>query len=116
MSVTIIVKKSGSSSRRPKFHAHFNRELNKHYYSERDYYSDMKAAGLEPYDPSSIKRHAPKPYKKSEWAKGMLKDIKDRNGRKPGDRFIHELAKKGYTKERADQAMKIAKGDSNEGF
>jgi len=93
----------------PKFKTHFNRELGKKYYSEKDYYSDMKKAGLEPYNPNSVKRHSPKPYVASEWARDMQQDIRDRKGRAPGGRFIEELRKRGYTQERANEAMRIAK-------
>lgn len=103
----IIVKKHTAS---PTFKPHFNRELGKKYYTAKEYYSDMKAKGLEPYNPSKITRPEPKPYKQSAWAKAMLQDIKDRKGRPPGDRFISELAKRGHTKERAEQARKIANG------
>ena len=99
-------------SKDPKFQIHFNRELNKKYYSERDYRYDMKKAGLEPYHPENIKRAERKPYVQSEWAKGMLKDIANRKGRAPGDRFIAELEKRGMNHSRFEQAQKLAKGDS----
>lgn len=92
----------------PKFKPHFNRELGfKKYYTEKEYRSAMKAAGVEPYQ-GEIKRPEPKPYEASEWAKGMHKDIKDRNGRPPGDRFIAELAKRGYTREAYEKARRLA--------
>jgi len=93
----------------PKFQTHYNRELGKKYYSEREYVRDMKAKGLEPYNPTSVKRHTPNPYKQSEWAKHMMQDIHDRKGRKPGERFVEELAKRGYTQQRADEARRLAK-------
>jgi len=94
----------------PKFQIHYNRELGKKYYSERDYRNDMKSAGLEHFDPTSVKPKETKPYQQSEWAKGMLKDIVDRNGRRPGDRFVAELEKRGYTRERAEEARRLADG------
>ena len=95
-------------SKAPKFKPHYNRELGNKYYSEKDYYSDMKKAGLEPYDPNSVKRHAPKPYVQSEWAKGMVNDIHERHGRPPGGRFLEELRKRCYTQESANEARRIA--------
>ena len=95
----------------PQFKPHFNRELGKRYYSAKDYYGDMKKAGVEPYNPQTVaKREEAKPYKQSEWAKEMLRDSKNRNGRAPGDRFIAELAKRGYTQERANEARRLADG------
>ena len=92
----------------PKFKPHHNRELGKTYYSAKDYYSDVKKAGLEPYDSNSVKHKSPEPYKRSEWAREMHQDIKDRNGRKPGDRFINELSKRGFTKEKMELARRMA--------
>ena len=95
-------------SKHPKFEIHYNRELGKKYYDKREYLSDMKKAGLEPYDPSRVKKREDKPYERSEWAREMHKDIKDRNGRPPGDRFVKELENRGYTKERFNQARRMA--------
>lgn len=92
----------------PKFHPHFNRELNKRYYTVKDYHADMKKAGLSPYDPSSVKKSDPKKYERSAWANAMFQDIRNRDGRAPGDKFIGELAKRGYTKESAEQARRLA--------
>ena len=91
----------------PKFEIHVNRELGKKYYSAKDYYSDMKKAGLEPYNPS-VKRDDTKAYVRSEWAKEMQHDIQDRKGRPPGDRFIKELDKRGFNQKRYEEARKIA--------
>lgn len=92
----------------PKFHPHYNSELGRKYYQARDYYSDMKKAGLAPYDPSSIKKVEAPSYARSEWANEMYKDIRNRKGRKPGDRFISELEKRGFTQKAADKARKLA--------
>jgi len=92
----------------PKFSPHFNKELGKRYYTAKDYYSDMKKAGLEPYNPDSVKKRESKPYERSAWANHMLQDIRNRAGRNPGERFLNELAKRGYTNERAEQARRIA--------
>lgn len=103
----IIVKKYGDSRR---FVPHHNRELNKTYHDKRTYFSDMKSAGLEPYDPKSVKKAESKPYVKSQWAKDMLNDVKNRKGRKPGERFVSELAKRGFTQDSAEKARAIANG------
>ena len=93
----------------PKFKPHYNREFGKKFYSESDYKDAMKKAGVEPYNPSGIKRPESKPYERSEWARSMHEDIKSRKGRAPGDRFIAELSKRGYDQKRYEQAMRIAK-------
>jgi len=69
----------------------------------------MKQAGVEPYQ-GEIKRAEPKKYEKSAWCRDMLNDIKNRNGAKPGDKFINELAKRGYTQEAAEKARRLANG------
>ncbi len=92
----------------PKFQIHFNRELGKKYYSSRDYYSDMKKAGMEPYNPDSVKKTERKPYVRSAWCNAMLQDIHNRNGKPPSHGFINELVKRGYTPERAEQARRLA--------
>lgn len=94
----------------PKFHIHYNKELGKKFYSERDYKEAMKKAGVEPYNPDSVQKRESKPYQQSEWAKGMLKDVADRRGRAPGGRFIEELARRGYTNQRAEEARRLADG------
>ena len=95
----------------PAFKPHYNRELGKRYYSAKDYVADMKKSGVEPYNPSTVaKREESKPYQQSEWAKEMVRDIKNRNGRAPGDRFVSELAKRGYTQEKANEARRLADG------
>jgi hypothetical protein len=85
---TIIMKTSD------KFKTHYNRELGKKYYCERDYRADVKKAGLEPYNPASIKKYAPKKYTGvSEDARRMINSVTyDRKG-KPniGDRYIQKL-------------------------
>ena len=91
----------------PKFKIHLNRELGKKYYSERDYISDMKKAGLEPYDPSSIKKHESKPYERSDWAREMQRTAIESKG-KVGDRFYQELDKRGYNQKRYMEAVKLA--------
>lgn len=92
----------------PKFSPHFNKELGKRYYTAKDYYSDMKKAGLEPYNPNSVAKKEPKKYERSAWANSMLQDIRNRNGAKPGDRFVQELVNRGYTQERAQEARRLA--------
>lgn len=94
----------------PRFESHYNRELGKFYRSEKEYRSDMKKAGVEHYDPSSVKKRENKPYERSEWAREMQKDIINRKGRRPGDRFVDELVKRGYTNERMEEARRLANG------
>lgn len=87
-----------------------NRELGKRYYTAKDYYGDMKKAGLEPYNPESVKHRESKPYEPSEWLRAMQREIKNHGGKpiEPGSRFAEELRKRGYTQEKADLARKIA--------
>ena len=92
----------------PKFTPHFNRELGKQYYSSKDYYGDVKKAGLEPYNPDSVAKRESKPYERSEWAKEMHRDIKNRDGRPPGERFIKELEKRGFSQTRYEEAKRLA--------
>lgn len=94
----------------PKFKPHYNREFGKRFYTERDYNDAMKKAGVEPYRPDKVKKIEQKNYQRSEWAREMHRDIRDRKGRAPGDRFIAELEKRGYTRERAEEARRIADG------
>ena len=96
----------------PKFKIHYNRELNQKFYSEKDYTAAMKQAGVEPYRPDQVKKNEPKPYERSEWAKEMQRDIKNRNGSPPGDRFIKELDKRGFNQKRYDEARRIANASS----
>ena len=90
------------------FHIHYNRELGKKYYSKHDYYDDMKRQGLEPYNPDSVKKSEPAKYVQSKWVKDMLRDITNRKGRPPGDKFLTELAKRGQTKEAYEKARRLA--------
>lgn len=101
----IIVKRSSA-----RFTPHYNREFGKYYHSSRDYVSDMKRAGVEPYRPDKVSKPSSKPYVRSEWGNEMMKDIKSRKGRKPGDRFIKELEKRGYSQKSAEAARKLANG------
>jgi len=91
-----------------KFETHFNKELNQKFYSERDYTKAMNKAGLEPYRPDKVKKSEPKKYERSGWGREMLNDIHNRNGRAPGDNFIKELEKRGYSQKSADNARRIA--------
>ena len=101
----IIVKKHSNSKR---FVPHVNRELGKSYHDKRTYLADMKKAGVEPYDPKSVAKRSSFPYVRSEWANEMLRDISNRKGRKPGERFIEELKKKGYSQESYNKAKEMA--------
>jgi len=97
-----------------KFSIHVNRELPdsqgrpQKFYSSKDYVSAMKKAGVEPYRGEVKRAEAPK-YARSSWAEGMYQDIRNRKGAKPGDRFLKELEKRGYSQKRADEARRLAK-------
>ena len=73
--------KMGNSSQR--FKPHYNEGTGRYYGSSKDYYSDLKAKGLEPYDPSKVKKREEKHYKPSEWARDIVRHA-DRNGGKIG--------------------------------
>ena len=75
-----------------RFKAHYNSAMGKYYYEKKDYLSDMKKMGLQPY--SGPKKSNEKQYKTSEWAHKMVEEIKNRNGAKPGSRFYKALEKK----------------------
>ena len=80
-----------------KFHRHYNHALGKEYHTAREYVSDMKKMGMEPYNPSGVKHQlkGDKAYKPSEWAKKMTKigcDQVARDGRTSGA-FNAEMAK-----------------------
>jgi len=92
----------------PKFETHFNKELGQKFYSERDYTKAMNKAGLEPYRPDKVKKSEPKKYERSAWGNAMYQDIRNRGGRAPGDKFIKELEKRGYSQKSADNARRIA--------
>lgn len=89
---TIIMKES------TRFKTHYNRELGKKYYCERDYRSDVKKAGLEPFNPNKIKKYEPKKYTGvSEEARRMIGSVTyDKKG-KPniGDRYMDKLKEMG---------------------
>lgn len=86
---------------KPVFHPHFNTATNRYYGTEREFYQDLKAKGLElaPKHPGpGLPRKA---YKPSQWAKDMLSTVrmsKRADGKVIlGDRFHHELSKKGVS-------------------
>lgn len=81
------------------FKPHFNRATGRYYYTKDDFYKDLKARGLEPYDPSMVKDQR-KEYIPSAWAREMVNVIKnaqkDSKGRPIlGGRFYDELERNG---------------------
>jgi hypothetical protein len=77
--VAIIVrggtpKRNGyvSTSKAKHFRAHYNEALGKFVSTKEEYKSDMKRMGLEPFDPSTVKKVEPKPYELSKWGKDMI--------------------------------------------
>lgn len=73
--VNIIVR-SGTKH----FQSHYNRTMGKYYGTQREYLSDLKSKGMEPYDPSKVKRREPAKYKPSAWALDVAKAIQRTGG------------------------------------
>jgi hypothetical protein len=90
----MLIITSKTKSRR--FKPHYNNAMGKYYGSSRDYVSDMKRRGMEPYDPNvKPKLSTNKKYEPSEWAKKMTKvgcDQIKQNGQTSGS-FKAEMAK-----------------------
>jgi hypothetical protein len=103
-----IIIKEGSGFKR-----HFNRATGCRYDTAREYYSDIKAKGLEPYDESKVKPYVPKKYDGvSEEAKRMMNSVSyDKKG-KPiiGDRYIDKLKSMGMKKVPKEVATKSVGG------
>lgn len=102
MSPNIIVKKFDG----------YNHALGKHINSQRDYIETMKRLGCMPSEKVTVKKEERKPYEMSKWGKEMVADISNRKGRKPGERFLDELSKRGYDKKSYEKAQEIANGHS----
>lgn len=100
--VNIIVSKDGSGGQ---FRRHYNSALGKTYHTKADYLRDMKRGGFEPYNPNSVRKVEDKPYVPSQWARDMGNQIKAQRGKTPSDRFVKELEKRGYTKEKHDKSL-----------
>jgi hypothetical protein len=87
------------SEKAPKFQIHYNRELGKKYYCEKDYTRDLKARGLEPYRSDVAAKIERKEYKGvSDEARRMMASVTyDRKTGRPniGDRYIEGLKKLG---------------------
>lgn len=81
-----------------KFKAHMNHAMGKYYHTSKDYVSDMKKMGLEPFREGSVKPFKPGTYNGvSEDAKRMMNSVTyDKKG-KPniGDRYIEKLKSMG---------------------
>ena len=64
-----------------RFHRHFNHAIGKEIHTNREYLSEMKKKGLEPF--REVKRPERKQYKPSGWAHDMVRAIertKDKDG------------------------------------
>lgn len=82
----IIVKKAPSHSL---FRPHYNRTMQKKYYTREEYMSDLKSKGLEPYDPKNVQTKKKSTYKPSSWAREII-NSRDKKG-KLGDRAIDSV-------------------------
>lgn len=82
----------------PRFVSHFNRTMGRYYYTAKDYYSDLKSKGLEPYDknaPDSGKRKA---YVPSENLKRVTSEIHAQTYKgkfKPSERLVKKMESMG---------------------
>jgi hypothetical protein len=80
-----------------RFKPHYNSAFGKMIHTKKEYLSEMKRTGSEPYRGEGRKTSSAKPYIPSEWAHKMVNSVNhDRKG-KPivGERFINELKKHG---------------------
>lgn len=106
----IIIKKTPSNRA---FHPHMNHALGKYYHSKHDYLSDMKKAGLEPYD-GYRKEYKPKKYKPSKWAHEMVEAR--RHMSKASGRWRDEVNRvSGYKPEVHDKMIGKTKLNNMEG-
>lgn len=85
----IIVRKGPSNKA---FHPHYNHALGTYISTSRQYLSEMKRQGCEPYDPSKVVRRARKPYTPSKMAHEMIESV--RHGH-VGDVFKEQLRRMG---------------------
>ena len=95
------------------FKRHYNSATGTFYNTAREYYSDIKRRGLEPFNESKVKKFVPKTYSGvSEDAKRMMNSVSyDKNG-KPniGDRYIDKLKSMGVKKVPKDLMDKTSGG------
>jgi hypothetical protein len=65
----IITSKTKSN----RFKPHYNNATGRYYHTSKDYVNDLKAKGLEPFNPRDVKTKlkSQEAYKPSEWAKKM---------------------------------------------
>lgn len=82
-----IIIKNGSKH----FSPHYNSTLGKYYGDKREYLSDLKKRGLEPYDPKSVKKREVRKYKPSQWARDIVRAVES-SGHVSG-RVMEELHK-----------------------
>lgn len=68
MSFGIIIK-NGTNH----FVPHFNRTMGRYYGDKKEYLSDLKSKGMEPYNPDNVKRPEKKKYAPSQWARDIVK-------------------------------------------
>ena len=77
------------------FHPHFNRSMGRYYGTEKEYYSDLKSKGLEPFDGNYKQASDRKPYRPSNKARELyyaIKQAKHSDGKfYVGDRFKEAL-------------------------
>lgn len=104
----VIVKNSDS----PKFKIHYNREMGKKYYTAKDYYSDLKARGCEPYKAGSARKRESTPYTTSTKAMEIMKSVSpDKKGNiQLGDRAVKALKDMGVTFNKPNYETNISKG------
>jgi len=66
-----------------RFKPHYNQGTGRYYGSSKDYLADIKARGLEPYDPKNVKPRERKKYVPSRWARDIVREV-ERSGRVSG--------------------------------
>lgn len=73
---SFYIKKFTESFR---FKPHFNKEMGKYYDTKREYLSDMKAKGLEPYRGDDVHKRIPKTYTPSKQCREITRTL-ERSG------------------------------------
>jgi len=87
-----IIIKNGTKH----FQPHFNRTTGRYYGDKHEYLSDLKARGLEPYNPDNVNTREVKKYKPSEWARSIVRHVES-SGYVSGN-VKKELTKAGMAK------------------
>ena len=88
----LLVRKYTESAR---FKPHMNTTMGRYYHTKEDYLKDLKAKGLEPFQPGAAKEPAKRPYTPSRWARDMVNSIKNTRHLERGSRIDTELRKRG---------------------